>query len=138
MSCPVSGVDRIGHVWPPHNGDQQYNSKSVQVLPRKSRRPLLFNAIPALISPQHALESADPELWLELKEFYKKIRNRIFHGYWISVPKPADLESCFEMFRRIYGWVGKWHALELAEVKPFYLKLGSAKFRMRSYRKTNE
>jgi hypothetical protein len=54
-------------------------------------------------------------LWLQVKDFYKKVRNKILHGSQIESSDPEKLHECFDMFAGMYEWVNLWHKLELRE-----------------------
>lgn len=68
-----------------------------------------YNAVPSLFDPKYALEQANPLLWEDVEEFYKKVRNKILHGYQIGARQPQVLYPSFDMFKSIYEWVHSWH-----------------------------
>lgn len=80
--------------------------------PSKGRRSgaadCYFNLLPSLVHPQHALEKSDPELWKLVQTFYREIRNKIFHGYYVTSMTPEDLDYMFSVFDRIWVWCDSW------------------------------
>jgi hypothetical protein len=82
-----------------------------------------FNALPALIDPEHALERANHVLWDEIREFYKEVRNKLLHGYQIGSRDPAVLYGPFDMIRNTYDWVDTWHTLEVREDGPRHFQI---------------
>lgn len=68
--------------------------------------------LPSLASKGISLASADSELWSEVRCFYRRIRNPIFHGMQISSEDHADIVSIFELLADVYGWIDSWYDLD--------------------------
>ena len=71
-----------------------------------------FVKLPSLVSADISLASSDPELWADVKEFYKSVRNPIFHGMQIASDEHTDLVRIFELLADIYGWIDGWYDLD--------------------------
>lgn len=63
-----------------------------------------YNAVPSLLDPAHALQTANAALWDDVKEFYETVRNKILHGYQIGDSRPEALYPCLDMFNSVYAW----------------------------------
>lgn len=81
-----------------------------------------YNKLPAQIDPKISLSTADPELWLEVKAFYKDARNKIFHGYRLNSNDPVILQPYFEILRRLYLWMDSWFEDRLGGILPIVIR----------------
>lgn len=68
-----------------------------------------YRLMPGLYSESITLPNCNPELWLELKKFYKDIRNPLFHGKQLDTSDPDDLVKIFELLADVYEWIDGWH-----------------------------
>jgi hypothetical protein len=68
----------------------------------------LFCLLPARLSPAYALRESDSRLHAELKQFYAKVRNPIFHGNRLEADSLVDLVAPLDLISRVYGWVDSW------------------------------
>ncbi len=68
-----------------------------------------YRLLPALAADEIALPNMNPNLWEDVRLFYREIRNPLFHGNQLDTSKPADLVAIFELLADIYGWVDTWH-----------------------------
>lgn len=82
-----------------------------------------YNQLPSLLPTARSLKSSDEELWTEVAQFYKHVRNPLFHGQQLETDDPNQLIPIIEMIRRIYNWIDIWHQLEVKELKRRYIKL---------------
>ncbi len=58
--------------------------KNPFVLKGRGTADNFYNKLPAQIDSQLALEISDPALWSDVKEFYREVRNPLFHGYQLN------------------------------------------------------
>ena len=72
----------------------------------------VYHALPALIDKKFSLKAANPELWETVKQFYREVRNPIFHSSQISENNPDSTWQCLELIWEIYQWLNSWHSLE--------------------------
>ena len=68
-----------------------------------------YKLMPALYSKKITLPQCNPELWEELKTFYRDIRNPLFHGKQLDTSNPDDLILVFELLADVYEWIDSWH-----------------------------
>ena len=54
-----------------------------------------YNLLPALLSEQLQLRQCDQAIWINIKAFYKEIRNPLFHGFQFY---NSNVEKTFEFF----------------------------------------
>ena len=73
---------------------------------------IYYNVLPALVEPQFALSVSDPELWELVRSFYRNIRNKIFHGAFITDLTAAKMDYIFLEFDRVYEWTDRWCNLQ--------------------------
>lgn len=67
-----------------------------------------YNRIPQLVKATAPLKSYNGKLWNTVQQFYREIRNPIFHGYQLSHVEAEPLRNTFEMFDDIFEWVDSW------------------------------
>ncbi len=67
-----------------------------------------FNRIPLLVDEKLQLRVSNQKLWKLTKEFYKKLRNPIFHGHFFSKIQKVELEEIFTHFEKLYKWIDEW------------------------------
>jgi hypothetical protein len=82
-----------------------------------------YNALPSLIDPRHSLQNSNSSLWLEVRGFYKDVRNKIMHGNQIGSRDPVVLYEPFDMIRKTYEWVDTFHTLEVRDGRPLRMKI---------------
>jgi hypothetical protein len=68
----------------------------------------LYNNLPSLVDPGHALKCVDESLWAGTKLFYKEVRNPLFHGYQLYHPSADDVLPLFELLADVYVWMDSW------------------------------
>lgn len=67
-----------------------------------------YNRAPALIESRHALRQSNTALWELVRIFYRDIRNKIFHGGYVTDLTAAKLDYIFLVFDEIYAWCDSW------------------------------
>jgi hypothetical protein len=67
-----------------------------------------YNKIPYYVNANAPLKSYDTNLWNKVQQFYREIRNPIFHGSQLTDVKPEPLRSAFRMFDEIFKWIDSW------------------------------
>lgn len=72
----------------------------------------VYIGLPGLIDSSIALDKAKPELWKQVKTFYREVRNPIFHAYEIGSNDPEPVWKSFELIWEVYQWLNSWHSLE--------------------------
>lgn len=72
----------------------------------------VYHALPTLIDNKFSLKLANPELWGRVQQFYREVRNPIFHSSQISEHNPDSTWRCLELIWEIYQWLNSWHSLE--------------------------
>ncbi len=77
----------------------------------KSAVVALYEKLPGLIGDDFKLSSHDNKLFLEVKNFYKSVRNPIFHGKQLSLSGSYYLEAVksLSLISKIYSWVDTWY-----------------------------
>jgi hypothetical protein len=71
-----------------------------------------YKLMPALFSNEISLPECNPQLWEDVKIFYKEIRNPLFHGAQLDTSNVDDLIKIFELIADIYQWIDSWHEPE--------------------------
>ena len=69
-----------------------------------------YDKLPGLIDGSFLLSNSDPRLYQEVKEFYKSIRNPLFHGHQLAHATPSQIASAFDLIRSIYKWIDRWYS----------------------------
>jgi hypothetical protein len=75
---------------------------------RRGMADAFYNKLPALVDPSLRLEIMEPELWASVKQFYREVRNPLFHGYELSTINAAGAREALEMLARVYMWMDSW------------------------------
>lgn len=79
--------------------------------PTSIARPLpeaYYNRIPQLVNVNAQLKSYNGKLWNTVQQFYREIRNPLFHGHQLSEAKVKPLQDTFKMFDGIFKWIDSW------------------------------
>lgn len=71
-----------------------------------------YDCVPGLVGEHIMLSRMDQDLYKKTEEFYKEIRNPIFHGNQLvcSYENYPVLMDVFEHMRLLYSWVNEWHS----------------------------
>lgn len=82
--------------------------------PFKIRRGLgtaeaYYDALPAIASESLSFKYLNEESWPELKEFYKNIRNPLFHGEQFSNGYAESIKYSFDVIQILYKWLDEWY-----------------------------
>lgn len=77
-----------------------------------------YNALPRLVHEDMSLKKCDYEDWVIIKDFYKKVRNPLFHGKQINdfnskMIDPVVILDGYKVINKIYEWVDIWYPPEL-------------------------
>jgi hypothetical protein len=67
-----------------------------------------YNRIPQLVNVNAPLKSYSGKLWNTVQQFYRQIRNPIFHGYQLWDVKAESLRNMFGMFDDVFKWLDSW------------------------------
>jgi hypothetical protein len=65
--------------------------------------------LPAVLSETLSLDRSKPDLWPTVKDFYRAVRNPLFHGRQISSHEPRPLRPAFQLIADVYAWIDSWH-----------------------------
>ncbi len=76
-----------------------------------------YNALPGLVHEDMTLKKCSDDEWFLVKEFYKKVRNPLFHGKQIHgfnspMVDPAVILDGYDVLNKIYEWVDMWYSIE--------------------------
>ena len=69
-----------------------------------------YDKLPGLVDDSFLLSKSQPQLYQEVKEFYKKIRNPLFHGYQLSQATLSQMTNAFGLIHSIYKWIDHWYS----------------------------
>jgi len=67
-----------------------------------------YNRLPAVLDPNNSLRQSNPDLWQETRQFYKDVRNPLFHGKHIFNDDPKALLPPLELLKQLYAWIESW------------------------------
>lgn len=56
-----------------------------------------YNRLPSLYDPKFALQTFDVHLWEQTKQFYRDVRNPLFHGYELEVKREISARSALHL-----------------------------------------
>jgi len=73
-----------------------------------------YNKLPALVDSRLELKKQNIALWNQVVQFYKEIRNPIFHGNEIRSQHIEGIYSSFVLIAEVYDWIDSWHSIETA------------------------
>jgi len=71
----------------------------------------VYDRLPGLISEKYMLSRSDPDLWREVKVFYREIRNPLFHGKELEHDDPLPVRETLNLILRIFDWLDSWFDL---------------------------
>jgi hypothetical protein len=72
----------------------------------------VYNELPALVDRAHSMSVQDQQLWLSVSEFYRKVRNPLFHASQIADTEVERFVACLELIWNIYCWLNEWYPVE--------------------------
>lgn len=67
-----------------------------------------YNKMPAQIDSALQLKLKAPDLWVSVKQFYKEVRNPLFHGYQLQMPQASAVLAAMKMLESVYAWMDSW------------------------------
>lgn len=73
-----------------------------------------YCSLPAMVSQELSLDTANPVLFRRNKVFYRDIRNPVMHGFEIDGKCVDRLHNCFEHVNDMYLWIDSWHDAQSA------------------------
>jgi hypothetical protein len=74
----------------------------------KSMADAYYNKIPKYVTEDAPLKVYDDKQWNLVHQFYREIRNPLFHGSQLMDVKAESLRSAFVMFDGIFKWIDTW------------------------------
>lgn len=80
-----------------------------------------YHHLPSLIHPDLSIQRVDPDFWLELKQFYRTVRNPLFHGSHFATADVSNASESFRILGEIYLWLDQWHTPEWQPGKRMFL-----------------
>jgi len=69
---------------------------------------VFYNRLPGLLDPGYALERYDRHLWETTRQFYKEIRNPLFHGYQLCRPEAEQVSEAVALLDSVQAWIETW------------------------------
>lgn len=74
----------------------------------------LYNRLPALLDPNLSLKHCNPQLWEMTKQFYREVRNPLFHGSELDAKKGEfrAIRASFKHVKDLYGWIDGWFSMK--------------------------
>lgn len=79
-----------------------------------------YHLLPALLESAFSLKRCELVLYEETGEFYKQVRNPLFHGQELETNDPSEILPYFTLIQKIYDWIAQWHEPEVTDLKPIY------------------
>lgn len=76
-----------------------------------------YHLLPSMLSESFSLKQSKPELRERTKDFYKVIRNPLFHGMQLATDNPDDVTPLLALIESIYDWINIWHDGDIAAAK---------------------
>ena len=67
-----------------------------------------YNKIPRYVSADAPLKVHNGPLWKKVEQFYREVRNPIFHGYQLRDVNAEALLGVFGMLDEIFRWIDSW------------------------------
>jgi hypothetical protein len=80
--------------------------------PKSGTASAYYHHLPSLLHPELSVAVVDPEFWAELKGFYSKVRNPLFHGSNFARADIQDAIKSFWFVEELYSWLDQWHKPE--------------------------
>lgn len=77
-----------------------------------------YHLLPTLLDSTLSLQKAQPEVWANIKNFYKNLRNPLFHGQQLETRNPLEICPSLDLIKSVYTWIAQWHEPEIRELKP--------------------
>jgi hypothetical protein len=74
----------------------------------RSMADAYYNRMPEFVSANAPLKVHSGQLWDTVKQFYREIRNPLFHGSQLTDIKAESLRSAFQMFDEVFEWIDSW------------------------------
>ncbi len=72
-----------------------------------------YHKLPSLVDESYSLKNSNPTLYQTTKDFYREVRNPVFHGNLITQRNISALRKVFEYLKEIYEWIDGWHDLDM-------------------------
>ncbi len=79
--------------------------------PLRAAKPLskaLYDVLPSKVLPDFSLRVSNPEVFSFLEEFYRDVRNSLFHGSELEKPSAYEFLQFMEVYARLYEWIASW------------------------------
>jgi len=71
-----------------------------------------YDKLPGLFDATASLKVANQKLWARNVDFYKYVRNPLFHGKQISNSSVPGIREAFDHLAQLYEWIDTWHSPE--------------------------
>jgi hypothetical protein len=69
----------------------------------------IYHHAPASVHPELSLRHLDEDLYQRTVQFYRLVRNPIFHGKQIHDADISHVRNAFDHVARIYEWIDYWY-----------------------------
>jgi hypothetical protein len=67
-----------------------------------------YHRLPSKLCRRFSLKVCNAGLWEKTKQFYKEIRNPLFHGKEVEAKSVDSVHRCFLLIQDLYGWIDSW------------------------------
>ena len=74
----------------------------------RSMAEAYYNKIPHYVKENASLKAYDATMWKVVQQFYREIRNPIFHGSQLTDVNAESLRGLFGMFDSLFKWIDSW------------------------------
>ncbi len=82
------------------------------IKPKSGTASAYYHHLPALIHTDLSIAVVDPEFWRQLTDFYRKVRNPLFHGSNFASGDVQNAIQSFWFVEELYAWLDQWHKPE--------------------------
>ena len=71
----------------------------------------VYDRLPALVNEDYRLSKSNPGLWERTRQFYREVRNPIFHGKELKNPDPLPVKKSLGLILDLFTWLDSWFDL---------------------------
>ena len=87
---------------------------------------VFYNRLPGVLDQEYALERCDPRLWATTQQFYREIRNPLFHGYQLCRPEAEQVSEAVALLDSIQAWIDLVSLAPRIQLIPLVTRAASA------------
>src|SRR5690606_5331531 len=67
-----------------------------------------YHHLPSLVHADLSIQTIDPEFWPVLRQFYRDVRNPLFHGSHFASADVSNVRESLRIISEIYAWTDLW------------------------------